>query len=436
MKKLHYVMGKSFSNFAVLSIIVVVVMGMAIIMQWIRGEVMQVQLWPLLSPFLFLTLPILSVVSALAVLFETRRALQGVLGNVIYFILFLIFCTGSSYIAFGTNVITSDMVNELASTKPYFSGSYGIGVLIPEQPIELFVWQGVEWTGSLLLQQLSLFLFACLLVLAAALLFPGFQEALEGKKREKKSAETLPSAETGEDPGRTEVDVEEMQERTASRSRVADLPPVTVRMTFRPLLLAEWRLMMKSASFGWYIVAGILAVLCLAMPSTVSSQWMIWPATWIWPLMLWSGIGNRETRFQTQFLVASSPHFLIRQLSAVWVAGILLTCATGSGMLLRLILEGDMERLAYWISAAILIPSLALASGVLTKTNRTFEVFYMIIWYLGPLNKMPVFDFMGTRSIEGMGLNAWAMCSIYIVISIAFLFLAYVSRSRQARSSW
>lgn len=446
-KKLHYVTGKWLSNFAVLSIIVFVIILIALIMQWVRGEVMQVELWPLLSPFLFLTLPTMSVVAALAVLFETRPVLIGALGNIIYFVIFIIYVEGMSNMAFGTAVITSDMIKQLASIKPDFTGSYGIGILIREQPPELFEWRGVEWTGTLVLQQLSLFLVAFLLILVAALAFRGFQEApypvntksknvktdhaveaANGRRKRQKPVEP-DSVDTHIDPGSAVVET--------SRIRAAALTPVTVRESFLPLVLAEWRLMMTSASLGWTIVAGLLAILCLVMPVAVSSQWMIWPITWIWPLVLWSGIGNRELRWQTQFLVASSPRFVTRQLAAVWVAGFLLTCATGSGMLLRLIGEGDMEQLACWISAATLIPSLALVSGVLTKTNRTFEVLYMIIWYLGPLNKIPFLDFMRITSAEGaswdIGLNSWAMSSIYIAISIGLLILAYVSRSRLAR---
>lgn len=442
-KKLHYLMGKWLSNFVVLSIIVVVIILMAIIMQWVRGEVMQVQLWSLLSPFLFLTLPILSIVAALAVLFETRQVLQGVLGNVMYFILFLIFSTGSSYMPFGTAVVTSDMVNELSRLKPDFIGSYGIGVLVPEQPLVLYEWLGVDWTGALLLQQLSLFLFAFLLIIVSSLLFRGFQETsyLENTMSKNDPKGNTSEAVKNEALNGIELGMEGQHERTSSRISAAALPRVTVRESFLPLVLAEWRLMMKSASLGWYIVAVILAILCLVLPAAVSSKWMIWPVTWMWPLVFWSGIGNREERYQTQFLVASSPRFVIRQLSAVWVAGILLACSTGSGMLIRFILEGKMEHVAYWISAAILIPSLALASGVLTRTNRTFEVLYMIIWYLGPFNKMPVLDFMGTTSAEGsswitdLGLNTWVMSLVYILLSVGFLIPAYVSRRHLARAS-
>lgn len=64
----------------------------------------------------------------------------------------------------------------------------------------------------------------------------------------------------------------------------------------------------------------------------------------------------------------------------------------------------------------------------------------MIIWYIGPFNKMPILDFMGTKSTGGenwvtdIGINSWALCFIYVFISIGLLTVAYISRSRLTRT--
>ncbi|MCR8843446.1 ABC transporter permease [Paenibacillus sp. SC116] len=435
-KKLHYLTGKSISNFLVLSIIVLAVIVIAFMMQLVRGEVVQIELWPLISPFLFLTLPTLSVVAVLAVLFETRPALQGGIGNIIYFIMFIFYSMSSN-----TSVITTEMVQSLAAIQPGFSGSYGIGFLVPEQPIKLFEWQGVTWTGTIIIQQLSFFLVAFLLILVAVLLFRGFQEAPYKRNNKINSTDNLNTA--GEHPETHPNKSFDLESANVSFSQLsaANLPPAVIRESFLSLVVAEWRLMMKNTSLGWYVIAGVLAILCISMPVATSSQWMIWPITWIWPMLLWSGLGNRESRYNTHYLIASTPRYVTRQLSAVWVAGFILTCLTGIGMLIRLIMEGNMELVALWLSASIFIPSFALACGVLTGTNRTFEVLYMIIWYLGPFNKMPFLDFLGTQSSSGtswiseIGLNSWLIMSIYILISIGLLILAYTTRGRLTQTS-
>lgn len=97
-------------------------------------------------------------------------------------------------------------------------------------------------------------------------------------------------------------------------------------------------------------------------------------------------------------------------------------------MLIRLLLEGDTETLIYWLSAVIFIPSLALAAGVLTHTKRTFEVLYMILWYLGPFNKMPLLNFLGGES------SSWVKGTLYILISIGFLLITFQARRRLAQN--
>lgn len=432
--KLNYLLGKTISNFGVLSIIVFVVILITIIMQPVRGEVMKIELWKLISPFLFLTFPMMALVSALSVLFETGKVLRSAIGNVIYFAIYIAFISSPDYIPFGTNIITDRMVNDLTTLHSNYSGSFGIGILtLGDTPIQLFEWQGIHWTGSLIGQQLTLFVYAFLVILAAAVFFRRFREvsyAANAGNNQEESVSTSDQAAPGMDSNKSN-----------SNLRAAALTPVSVRNSFLPLVFAEWRLMMKGTAPGWYVVAIILMILGLFMPLSLSTTWMIWPLTWIWPLVFWSGMGSREYRYQTHFLVASSPRFVSRQLTAVWLSGFLLTCLTGLGILIRFIFEGDVESVALWISAAMLIPSFALAIGVLTKTNRPFEVLYMIIWYLGPFNKVPFLDFMGTKSATGtswvidQGINSWVLSLIYMIISLGLLILAYISRSRLTKTT-
>lgn len=438
-KKLHYLIGKAISSFVVLSIIVVVVMIVAFAMQWVRGEVTEVKLWPLVSPFLFVALPTMAIIAAMSVLFETRPILQGSLGNIIYFIIYMIYIISSNMMGFGMSAVISDMIQEFTILYPDFSGAYGIGFLSPERPIELFEWQGVEWTIALVLPQLLFYIVAFGIILVATVIFRGLQESKQGmgikqntRNKGKVKKGKLVWDENGTALDGSMTDLERNSHTPVSGIRANELTKPTVRQSFAPLVLAEWRLMMKKASFKWYIIAGILSILCLVMPSELSSQWLIWPVLWIWPLVLWSGMGNREARYQTEYVVVTSPRYVIRQFSAVWVSGVLLTLVMGLGMLIRLFLDGDYDHLVLTSASIMLIPSLALACGVLTGTSRTFEVLYMILWYLGPLNKMAVLDFLGGSDD---GLNAWGMSTLYVSVSIGLLILAYALRSRLLQKS-
>ncbi len=117
---------------------------------------------------------------------------------------------------------------------------------------------------------------------------------------------------------------------------------------------------------------------------------------------------------------------IMRQLSAQWIAGFIVTLIIASGAALRFAIDGDAVGLLALISAAFFIPSLALASGVWSGTSKVFEILYMVIWYLGPLNKVPGLDFIGSHS------NGYPQFSI--PFSITLIAFAVFGRARQLRN--
>ena len=112
------------------------------------------------------------------------------------------------------------------------------------------------------------------------------------------------------------------------------------------------------------------------------------PIAWVWPILLWSAIGNREIHNNVQQMTFSSASPLLRQLPAQWLAGFIVTLLVSIGAIIRLTVDGDTAGLLALLSGAFFIPSLALASGVWSGTSKLFEILYMLIWYLGPLNKL------------------------------------------------
>jgi hypothetical protein len=83
--------------------------------------------------------------------------------------------------------------------------------------------------------------------------------------------------------------------------------------------------------------------------------------------------------------------------------------------------------LAAWGSAALFIPSLALALGVWSSSSKLFEVVYMIWWYVGPVNQVRYLDFLGSGELVSPG-----VLLVYWVGTILLLILAVLGRRRQA----
>jgi hypothetical protein len=137
-------------------------------------------------------------------------------------------------------------------------------------------------------------------------------------------------------------------------------------------------------------------------------------------------MGNREIQHNVQQMIFSSRAPLWRQLPAVWLAGILVTLLTGGGVALRLIIAGNSTGLLIWISAAIFIPSFALASGVWSRGNKLFEILYITMWYFGPMNKIAALDFMGA-STSGYPL-------VYLGAAFVLVMLAFTGRAKQLQN--
>jgi hypothetical protein len=153
-------------------------------------------------------------------------------------------------------------------------------------------------------------------------------------------------------------------------------------------------------------------------------------AAWLWPLLLWSNMGVRESLHRTGPLIFSCPRSLQRQFVALWLSGVLIAAATGSGLAARFVLEGDAMSLAAWVVGALFVPSLALALGVWTGSSRAFEGLYTAWWYIGPASKFLPLDYS----------SAWATASgvstapVYGIMTAMLLLAAVFGRCRRIQS--
>lgn len=79
------------------------------------------------------------------------------------------------------------------------------------------------------------------------------------------------------------------------------------------------------------------------------------------------------------------------------------------------------------LTGALFIPSLAIACGALTKTNRTFEVLFLTVWYIGPLNRTAV-DFIGVDPVVSQQANTPL---IFLIVSSVLILAALQGRKWQ-----
>jgi hypothetical protein len=297
--------------------------------------------------------------------------------------------------------------------------------------INTFVWDGIEWSTPVILGRLLWIGVALGIAFLASSLFDRF------------------------DPVNLTIHVreEEMFSRFESDSQFAQPPSVVSQSislsktvshgsrigVFLYIIENEFHLMLKGRRWWWYMVAMGL-ILAASFLTINESRQILLPFAFVWPLLIWSQLGNREIQNRTDQLVFSAAFPLRRQLMASWTAGFILSLIAGSGVMIRLILAGEFNYILSFIVAAAFIPALALALGVWSEGSKSFEVVYLLLWTLGPMNQMmaalgfpmvaeqlATFDYLGSSDAA---INS-GMPLYYAVFTILLLVAAIVGRKRQ-----
>ncbi|RLM48778.1 hypothetical protein DVK06_17465, partial [Halorubrum sp. Atlit-28R] len=125
------------------------------------------------------------------------------------------------------------------------------------------------------------------------------------------------------------------------------------------------------------------------------------PLAFVWPIFIWSEMGVRTVKNRMTVLVLSSK-YAERQLIAEWLAGVVVAMSIGGGTLVLFVSTGQTGLLLGYVSGILFGPSLAIMTGIWSRSSWLFEVVYLMVWYVGPLNRAVPLDFVGatTASIE------------------------------------
>jgi hypothetical protein len=425
MSKSFYTLSKALSSFAVLAAMVFILVLAAIVIQLIKGDG-HIQIFDLCAPVLVFALCAVAVTAALAVLFESIPVLSGGFGNVLYFFLWIFLISisaaamvnGQSMTLYhrlldytGLVSVMGQMEARLHAIDPLYKGGSSFGVVSMNPTAKVFLWTGLQWNGIILLSRLIWIGIAGAIALLASLFFDRFDPSRARARfsRKQKVSHEAKSQKQAANP------------RPSILSRLfAARPAIKVRNSFLVLIIAEFRLQVRGRSRWWYLVAAGLFLACLFSPIDATRSGIIL-AAWIWPMLSWSELGTREERFSTFSLIYSARNAFPGQLLASWIAGVIVALLTGGGLGIRLLAAGDVSGLAAWLSAALFIPSLALALGVCTGGRKAFEALYIAWWYIGPLHHVPGIDFMATTPASSNPLG-------YTIASVLLLTTAYAWR--------
>jgi hypothetical protein len=205
----------------------------------------------------------------------------------------------------------------------------------------------------------------------------------------------------------------------SGRTIAAKLTPLShtqMHSRFGALFLAELRLLLKGQRWWWYVIAAVVITAQFFAPS--SSTRILLLIGWLWPILLLSGLGCREKRFDTRQIIFSAPHHIASQLPAAWLSAFVVVALMGLGAFVKIVLAGETLRLLGWLTGVLFIPSLALACGVLTGSSKAFEVLF-VLWLYLIFQQISFFDFAGL-----IPNSSWYYYALVAVVLVAMAVLA------------
>ncbi|NUT01863.1 MAG: hypothetical protein HOV76_00160 [Hamadaea sp.] len=351
-----YLLGKFLSNVLVLGSMTGVLVVTSAVLQLIRGESRAVDPIGLLAPFLLLTLPVLAVTAALAVVFETIRPLRGGFGTVVWFFTASLGALAGQggaapFGGLGGQALADSMRADLTALGVRVT-EFSVGFMYLDDPLRTFTWSGLHLTSGFLADRAVL---TALSVGVAALPTVWFHRFDTRPPSRRRGAARPIEPTAGAGFGHRPVTV------------------VAHGAGFAGLVGGEARVLVRHASLWWWLIAAGLALSGLAAPALL-------PVVWLWPVLVWSRLGAFRHESSMTGLLGAYPG-PGRRAAAEWLAGVLFTALLGLGPMVRWLLAGSLPSLAIWAGCVLAIPSLAWSLGSVTRSQRPFQVLYLALWY-------------------------------------------------------
>ncbi|MFD3157068.1 ABC transporter permease [Haloimpatiens sp. FM7330] len=413
-----YILGKLFSNFLVLFTILAINSLVIIIIYLLRGQE-PINLGKLLAPSIMFGIPALLFIASIAVLFETIGFLKGTIGNIVYFFLWCAIVSLEGTASENANISTLDLfgikaINQnLANISNIKTGDLGLNWVYCNPTIKKTVlFEGINWQFDIFIQRIIIIIAALLIALLASAFFDRFTSTSKKKQKISKKKHHV------------ENDVYTKNVSAPSMS-ISKLTSVPYNFNGLNLINVELKLLFKNFNL-WLILLEVgLNIACILAPIQIV-QGYLFPIVWLLPIAVWSSMGNREIRHNTDEILFSSENFGYRQLPACLAAGTIVSFITGSGFFIRLLISGNLQSILPFAAGAVFIPSLAIALGVLSNSSKLFEIMYLVIWYLGPMNHIKFLNFA-----EILNNSSYLKSLLLIMISMIFLLISLLIRQLQ-----
>lgn len=378
---LRYLLIKLANNFLILLTLSGLALLVGIGMFFIQKTNYPFHILDFLLPYLFMVVPAIFLISALAIVAEVFLSRQTILQFVIYFFIFNILIINAFLInstnrngsmvknmvdGYGMGIMVTSIkqeINNQFNEKP-LGVSLGYST-VEEKNFRTFVWHGVSWDAPYLLSRLIWMGIAFAMVYFSSFFFHRFDF-----KSSLFAFRTLPQ-----------------HYFTATRTSnmphfsKAALPPVAQAFGILPLVKTELMLMVRKGSkWLWLLNAG-LWIATLFAPLTVAYVYLL-PILFFLQVSRVADLVTRDQTYRLHYFTYSSYQPLQRILPAQLLAGLGLLLALAIPVIFRLLFAANFLAIGQLINGALFILSLSIGLGVISGGKKLFEIFFLLLTYI------------------------------------------------------
>ena len=420
-KKSAYLTGKFLSSLLVLITIVLSCVMSSILVQIVRGESYKINFISIIKPILVIVFPVICVTAAMAVLFECISFLRGSMGNIAYFLCYMV-----SYIFGMENLINN---KEHLLNKDFF----GIGILIKamingiksihpsitSNMIELFgdknnaeinyiVWHGMSFDMQIIKIRLLYLAAAIVIIMISCLVFRGFYE-----KSHKKSIISM-----GKNKNKLINNKFVQKNKVNILGRLSD---ADFKYSVLLNISCEIKLILKNRSVLLILAVIFLFFLEVLLPVSKIEKYIL-PISSLIPLGFIAESSVKDRKNNMLQLIKSCENYK-HYWFVSFISVVIVDLAVQSGILLKLLLEGQIAVLCSFIAGIAGVCGLAFLLAALLSNERLFEIIYILLWYFGVMNKIDYLDFTGFAAKGDM-----KMMILYVIAAAVFTMLTKIIR--------
>ena len=430
-----YLFGQSLSNFVVLLTILGTIIFTSLIIFFFRQQISGIEFLEYFLPFVLICIPIMFVISVVAVVFETFFLSRYITMIILYYICYMTFLgltmtylttpsTENNFlftlidpfgIIYVIRVIQNIVLSQYSTANVYdlsIGFSYSVKGF-PQQ--QLFLFNGIDWQIIYVFSRLVWIIIPVFLVLVIAKYFKRFDPS-------NKSIQKSNTINTKEDKLNEFLYVKENNNLTTKVLNLSSLQSKRRNINFFDIFENEVRSQLKGQPKWWIVLFSFFVLFGFTITSNSLQMWSI---SWICVIPVISSLGSKEKLYDTYQMVYSSPHqtkqFYYQLASYFSILFIL-----NLGVIIDFIFQNEFMHILAVLSGMLFIIALASFLGEFTGSRKLFESFFLLLLYLGPLNGIAYFDFIGMTNLS-LKLNMWI---VFLSLAILLLISSYVKRKR------